>query len=88
MSEFSNQLNQISMANRVADLDRQQNEPVIRGDFKGSVIGSWVKLDENGSGIVEYNKKQYKTRRTGFTSIPAGTKVVLTFAEGVYFSSW
>lgn len=88
MSEFSDSLIKISQANRVVDLDRRENEPIIRGDFKGTVIGSWVKLDDNGSGIVQYNKKEYTTRPVGFTSIPAGTPVILTHADGVYFSSW
>jgi hypothetical protein len=88
MSNFINSLINISNANRVVDLDRRQNEPIIRGDFKGSVVGSWVKLDDNGSGVVMYNKKQYTTRPVGFTSITAGTPVILTHADGVYFSTW
>jgi hypothetical protein len=88
MSEFSDSLFKISQANRIVDLDRRENEPVVRGDFKGSVMGSWKKLADNGSGIVEYNKKEYVTRPVGFTSIPAGTPVMLTHANGVYFSNW
>jgi hypothetical protein len=88
MSEFSDSLVKISQANRVVDLERRETEPVIRGDFKGSVVGSWVKLDDNGSGVVQYNQKEYVTRPVGFTSIPSGTPVILTHADGVYFASW
>lgn len=75
-------------ANRVLDIERRQTKPIIQGKFDGSVTGSWVKLSDNGSGIVNYNQKEYTTRPIGFTSIPAGTNVVLTFANGVYYSSW
>ena len=58
------------------------------GDFEGSVTGSWVGLDDSGAGLVRYNSKLYKTKRLGFTSIPAGTAVQLSFAAGIYYSQW
>ena len=33
-------------------------------------------------------EQEYKTKRIGFTSIPAGTSVELSFGNGVYYSKW
>lgn len=70
------------------DVERRESKPIIQGKFEGSVSATWVKLQDNGSGIVNYNQKEYVTRPIGFTSIPAGSNVLLTFANGVYYSSW
>ena len=78
----------LSNANRIEDLDRRERSQVVTGDFEGSVAGSWVRLDVNGAGIVSYNNKEYVTKRLGFTSIPAGTAVELSFGNGVYYSKW
>lgn len=73
---------------RVSDLDRLERKDVIRGDFEGSVTGKWVRLADNGAGIVAYNGKQYTTKPIGFTSIEAGHAVELSYARGVYYSKW
>ena len=78
----------LSNANRIEDLDRRERSQVVTGDFEGSVAGSWVRLDETGAGIVSYNNKEYVTKRLGFTSIPAGTAVELSFGNGIYYSKW
>ena len=78
----------LSNANRFEDLDKRESSKSISGDFEGSVAGSWVRLDENGAGIVSYNDKEYVTKRIGFTSIPAGTAVELSFGNGIYYSKW
>ena len=59
----------------------------IPGDFEGSVVGYWVRLEQNGGGTVSYNK-QYLTKPIGITSLPAGTEVELSHANGVYFSKF
>lgn len=79
---------EISLANRVADLDRLDRKSVIQGDFEGSVTGTWERLAENGAGVVKYNGKSYTTKPIGFTSIQAGHEVELSFAKGVYYSKW
>lgn len=81
-------LKQYSDVFRVADLERLASSELIEGDFSGSVTGKWVKLDQTGAGIVEYNSKQYTTKPIGFTSVPAGTAVEMTYANGVYYSKW
>jgi hypothetical protein len=78
----------LSNLNRIEDLDRRETSRAITGDFEGSVGGSWVRLDENGAGIVSYNDKEYVTKRLGFTSIPSGTAVELSFGNGTYYSKW
>lgn len=79
---------QENLISRVEELERRVSKPVIEGDFDGSVTGKWVKLDQSGAGVVEYNGKQYTTKPIGFTSVPAGTAVEMTFANGVYYSKW
>ena len=78
----------LSNLNRIEDLERRGSSRTVTGDFEGSVAGSWVRLDENGAGIVSYNDKEYVTKRIGFTSIPAGTAVELSFGNGIYYSKW
>ena len=78
----------LSNLNRIEDLERRETSRVVTGDFEGSVAGSWVRLDETGAGIVRYNDKEYVTKRVGFTSIPAGTAVELSFGNGIYYSKW
>jgi len=82
------ELKEISMAERIADVERRDKGYLIEGDFEGSVTGYWVKLDESGAGIVTFNNKQYVTETIGFVSVPKGTAVELSFADGTYFSKY
>jgi len=82
------ELKEISMAERIADVERRDKGYLIEGDFEGSVTGYWVKLDESGAGIVTFNNKQYVTETIGFVSVPRGTAVELSFADGTYFSKY
>lgn len=77
-----------SKALQLVDLERIQNKEFIKGDFVGSVKGTWKKLAQNGAGIVTYNGKDYTTVRIGFTALAPGTPVELSFAKGVYYSKW
>ena len=79
---------QLSNLNRLEDLERVPGTTGVSGDFEGSVGGTWVRLAENGAGIVAYNNKEYTTKRLGFTSISAGTSVELSFGNGIYYSKW
>ena len=79
---------QSSVANRLVDLERRSQGVTIRGDFEGSVTGFWVKLGPDGEGVVSYNSKQYKTQPIGFVSLPAGTEVELSYANGIYYSKF
>lgn len=81
-------LTEIATAQRIAEISRREDGEVVKGDFKGSVTGAWKELDELGVGIVTYNKKDYYTKPLGFTAIKPGANVQLTFADGVYYSSW
>ena len=78
-----------SRTDRIVDLERlEENGDQIQGDFEGSVTGTWVKFDENAAGVVSYRNKQYITKPIGFTSLPAGTEVEITHANGVYYSKF
>ena len=77
-----------STANRIAELQERATDIVIQGDFSGSVTGVWVKLGNSGEGVVKYKSKSYNTKPIGFTSIPKGTEVELSYANGVYYSKF
>jgi len=78
----------LSDANRLNELERLQRDTAIMGDFVGNVTGVWVKLGDNGEGIVSFSNKTYLTKPIGFLSIPAGTEVELSFANGIYYSKF
>lgn len=88
MTSLLNNLRETSLARRIVDLERLADNQAIEGDFAGSVTGKWVRLDQTGAGIVEYNSKNYTTKPIGFTSVAAGTAVEMTYANGVYYSKW
>ena len=79
---------QVSTANRLVELEFRASDVTIQGDFIGSVTGKWVRLGSRGEGVVSYNTKQYPTKPIGFVSIPAGTEVELSYANGVYYSKF
>ena len=83
-----NQLISANSAERLIELDRRASGTAIQGDFDGSVTGHWVKLGQNGEGVVSYNNKEYKTKPIGFISIPKGTEVELSHANGMYYSKF
>lgn len=79
----------INTANRLVELDRRTRVAKgPEGDFDGTVTGYWVKIDQNGGGVVDYNGKRYVTKPLGWTSIRPGTPVKLTSASGIYYSNW
>lgn len=75
-------------ANRLARLRDRAEGVTIPGDFSGSVTGTWVKLGDYGEGLVNYKAKTYATQPIGFTSIPKGTEVELSYANGIYYSKF
>ena len=87
MSLLDNLL-QLSTAERLLHVEQREKGIIIEGDFDGNVTGYWVRLDTSGAGIVSYNKKEYVTKPIGFTSLPAGTEVELSHANGVYYSKF
>jgi len=81
-------LKQISQANRLIDLESRESDVTVKGDFVGNVTGVWVTIGTMGEGIVNYNGKQYKTKTLGLASLPPGTEVELSFANGIYYSKF
>ena len=75
-------------ANRFVELERRQLGGDSMGDFSSTVLGFWVKLKDDGTGLCSYKDKTYTTRPLGRTSIRKGTPVELFFADGVYYSNW
>ena len=85
---LADQLKAISTNNRISSLQARVEGEVIKGDFAGSVTGFWEKLGDSGEGIVKYKSKSYVTKPIGFTSIPSGTEVELSYANGIYYSKF
>ena len=85
---FIQDLVDINKANRLVELQAIEENDGIPGDFKGSVTGVWVKLDLDGTGVVKYNDKLYKTQVLGIASIPAGSYVEMSHAGGTYYSTF
>ena len=83
-----NQLLELSTANRLVRTEELESGSDIAGDFQQNVTGQWLRLDGTGAGIVLYNQKEYVTVPLGFTSIPEGTKVEMSFANGTYYSKF
>lgn len=81
-----NDLMQASEVERVALLEERDQFGI--GEFKGSVVGQWQGYDADGAGLVKYQGKTYRSTVEGAKSIPAGYKVQLTYANGVYVASW
>ena len=80
--------NERAAVERVATIEARLAGTRVNADFEGSVAASWVKIDSNGLGVVEYKGKKYKCIRHGGTSLPAGSLVQLTYSNGVYFADW
>ncbi len=82
------ELQRRSTANRIVRLQQRASDVIIQGDFSGSVTGTWIKLGDSGEGVVKYKSKTYATQPIGFTSIPKGTEVELSYANGIYYSKF
>ena len=81
-------LMELAEVNRQLTEEKVANLEVSIADFQGVVQGTWKKLNEDGSGTVEYKTKMYTVLPEGGTSIPAGTKVSMEFRKGYYVAFW
>lgn len=59
-----------------------------QSDFEGVITATWQRLTNSGLGEVVYGNKVYKTVPLGTRSIKRGTKVLVNFAKGIYYSIW
>jgi len=75
-------------ASRMVEIERLTNPDGPKGDFEGSVTGYWVKLQQDGTGLVSYRGKNYVTKPMGDSSIRPGMEVELTYARTIYYSKW
>jgi hypothetical protein len=78
----------LASANQTVAQEKRQADTVSMADFQGVAQGTWVKRDEDGTGVVEFKGKEYKTFPQGTKSIAAGTKVNLEYRKGIYISDW
>ena len=75
-------------AERVTELERREDGARAKGDFEGSVTGYWQRLDQSGVGKVLYKGKLYSVKPIGFLSVPKGTEVELSHANGIYYAKF
>jgi hypothetical protein len=75
-------------AERLTEIENREDGKQIKGDFEGSVTGTWKELGDNGAAIVEYKGKEYIARPIGFTALTKGAPVQLSHADGVYYAAW
>jgi hypothetical protein len=80
----STQLQAVQAARRMVELERRANKETIQGLISGTVIAQWKELNEDGSGRVLYEDREFVVNPSGFISLPKGTKVQMTYGEGVY----
>lgn len=81
-------LMELASANQQVTEEKRLNAESSIADFEGVAQGNWVKLDDDGAGVVEYRGTFYNTVPIGSKSIPSGTKVNLEFRKGYYTSFW
>ena len=82
------QLMQLASANQEVAAEKRRKYETSPGDFEGVVHGNWIKMTENGGGIVEYKAKKYSVVIQAQKSIPEGTRVSLEYRNGYYIASW
>jgi hypothetical protein len=83
---MASNLSAVQAANRMIELERRESPEPIQGTITGTVAASWIKLGEDGAGRVEYKDREYIVSTVGFTSLPKGTKVQMTYGGGVYYA--
>jgi len=74
-------------AERLVESQRPKNVN-DRGDFEGLVTATWLGLTSTGLGRVAYQDKEYKTVPLGVQALPSGSKVLVNFSRGIYYSTW
>lgn len=90
LNKLASKIRDVMRENRQSEL-RQRNQDLIMGaqmsgDIKSTVIGEWVKLEEDGTGIVSYRDKNYKTVPLKMYSTRGGKKVEMIYDKGVYYT--
>ena len=75
--------------NRILQLEeRARNRKGIPGDWEGVKVGSFQKVNDDGTITVRVEGKDYISIKRAWTSIPKGTIVNVTASGGKYYSSW
>ena len=81
-------LMKLAAANREVAQEQRNNPETAMSDFEGVASATWLKLNDDGSGQVEYRGKEYTTLSYGTKSIRKGTKVNMEFRKGFYVTYW
>lgn len=76
------------LSRRILELERREKGFYIEGDFEGTVTGYWKQKSDDGTGTVVYGDKEYDAVPLGFTSLPEGVPVELSYSSGIYYAKW
>lgn len=79
---------EMGVQQRASEVIRRSNGADIKGDFEGSVTGTWMGRNKKGAAIVSYKNKNYVTIPLGLVSLPKGAQVELTYAKGLYYAKY
>lgn len=75
------------LTRRAEEIEYRATHGSIRGDFEGTVRGSWQGLDSTGTSFVSYRGRTYPVVSIGFTTLWKNAPVELTFSNGIYYAS-
>lgn len=90
LRELAQQIQQVQSAARQAQMDARAAKAEIgapmKGDINTPVVAEWRGLNDDGTGTVSYNDKEYKTVPLKTLSTAPGTKVEMIYSDGIYYS--
>lgn len=90
LAKLSRQIQQVTDEQRQLELQARETNLVMgsqmKGDIDGVVVGEWQRLNEDGTGSVNYNDKEYKTVPLKLYSTTKGKKVQMIYEKGTYYS--
>ena len=73
---------------RILDLERLSKNDPVPGDFEGTVTGSYLRKNDDGTVTVMYNSQEYVARPQSKYMAVKDDVVTLTFRAGIYLASW
>lgn len=77
-----------SATERILEIEDRESRDLIKNDWVGTRRGTWVRLTDQGTGIVTVEGKEYVCVIRAARSIRAGTFVDVFSSEGQYIASW
>ena len=77
-----------SATQRILEIEDRDSNDLVKNDWVGTRRGTWVKLNQDGTGTVSVEGRNYTCLVRAARSIRAGTFVDVYSSEGQYIASW